>query len=92
MEISLTLSTIDAGQHKFRRVASGRRASLLVGALIAIGVLATAGEYLAASPSSEASIGATTQAVFSGEFVDGVPVYRLPPITVVARRGSLPGK
>ena len=56
--------------------------------LIAIAAPAAAcekpqGRWIAAAPIEERSV-----ATFTGEFVNGAPVYRLPPITVVTRRST----
>jgi hypothetical protein len=63
-----------------------RRVSGFLAVLVALGIAVAVGEYFVATPVSEASTGAMAPAAFSGEFADGVPVYRLQPITVVARR------
>jgi hypothetical protein len=56
--------------------------SLLVGGLI----VTAAPETTVAEVSGDASAQATIAAVFTGQYVEGVPVYRLPPIAVVADR------
>jgi hypothetical protein len=40
------------------------------------------------APAPAAATDARVEGVFTGEFVDGVPVYRLPSITVVADRDA----
>ena len=88
MAFSLTVyhaNTCWAGR---RRKGAGRSVSTFTAALIAIGLMVAAGEYFAPMPQPEASVDARPQGAFTGEFVDGVPVYRLPPITVVPALGS----
>jgi hypothetical protein len=60
-------------------------ASLLVIVLIAIGTPAVAAETVP-QPKDKASIETQSVGVFTGAFVNGMPVYRLPPVSVVAHR------
>jgi hypothetical protein len=92
MAISLTLSSNAIVKPRTPRHGGlARRVSLGV-AVVAIAIAAMAGEYLAGPPSPEASTGMRSEAAFTGEFADGLPVYRLAPITVVASRGTDPAK
>jgi hypothetical protein len=63
--------------------------SLVACALIAIALPAAAVEKTAGTPLAKTTGEATPSAVFTGEFVDGKPLYRLPPINVVAHRNAL---
>ena len=65
-----------------------RRQSLVASAVLLIAIVTPAagcekslGRWIAGAPIEERGV-----ATFTGEFVNGVPVYRLPPITVVTRR------
>ena len=60
--------------------------SLLAAVLIATAVRTSAGEAAAPQRTSPVSTQQRVIGVFSGEFVNGVPVYRLPPVVVVAGR------
>lgn len=84
MAISLTLSNQGFGRRKFSRKALGRRISGYVVGVLGIAIAVAVGEYFVATATPGAPISAAATAVFSGEYSDGVPVYRLPPITVVA--------
>jgi hypothetical protein len=59
---------------------------LVVVALIATVALGAAAEAADLQPASNASVKAPVAAVFTGEYVNGTPVYRLPPVIVVANR------
>ena len=59
--------------------------SAALGAVVLLATSASAGPVGPAS-TGETSTQAQTVAVFSGTYVDGVPVYRLPRITVFAAR------
>jgi len=69
-----------------RRIAVQLSTPLLVVALIATAALGTAAEAADLRPASKASANAQVVAVFTGEYVDGTPIYRLPPVIVVASR------
>ena len=56
----------------------------LVVALIATVALGAAGVAIGSPPTSKTQ--AQMVGVFTGEYVNGAPVYRLPPVTVVASR------
>ena len=79
-----TLFTFNRSRPAPRRI---RRLPIALAAvLIAVAVPAAAcerarGGWIAVAPTGEERI-----AVFTGEFVNGAPVYRLPAITVVTRR------
>jgi len=60
--------------------------SLLAAALVATAVQAWACDPAAPGQGGTDPAHATMVGVFNGEFVNGAPVYRLPPIAVVARR------
>jgi hypothetical protein len=59
---------------------------LVVVALIATVTLGAAAEAADLQPASNASVKAPVAGVFTGEYVNGTPVYRLPPVIVVANR------
>jgi hypothetical protein len=56
--------------------------------LAACGMLMFGGEPAAPAPGTGVQAERPMVAIFTGEFVDGMPVYRLPSITVTARRGA----
>ncbi len=60
----------------------------LAAALIAVAFAELAGDRVVQAPAPAAATDARAEGVFTGEFVDGVPVYRLPSITVVADRDA----
>ena len=60
--------------------------SLLVVALIATAALGAAAEAADLRPTSKERAQAQIVGVFTGEYVNGAPVYHLPPVTVVASR------
>jgi hypothetical protein len=59
---------------------------LVVVALIATVALGAAAEATDLQPLSKASATAQVVGVFTGQYVNGTPVYRLPPVIVVANR------
>lgn len=61
-------------------------AAVLVAALIATATPASAGESAATQPAAKPSAPVQWVAVFTGEYVNGVPVYRLPTVSVSANR------
>jgi len=71
-----------------RRTCSGTFAcvALLGAALVATATHTWAWEAAPAHPATATPAGAEIVGVFSGEFVDGAPVYRLPSMSVVASR------
>ena len=72
-----------------RRVVAGPARfslALLAAVFIAGAAPAAAAEALAHAPSSSAAIQGQTVGVFTGEFVNGIPIYRLPSISVSANR------
>ena len=73
-----------AGAHGLRAVR--RSAQLVAAALIATAMAASAGKSTAPLRPPDASAQSPMVGVFTGEFVNGVPVYRLPPIAVVGHR------
>ena len=85
MTMSLTFS--GTGTQRGMRRRGGAQASVpfLAAALIAIAMPAWAGEKAAPPALPKASIDSPA-GIFTGEFVNGAPVYRLPPIDVVAHR------
>jgi hypothetical protein len=54
--------------------------------LLAIGTPAVAVEKTVPQPKDNASIEAQNVGVFTGNFANGMPVYRLPPVSVIAHR------
>jgi uncharacterized protein YjiS (DUF1127 family) len=69
-----------------RRIAVQLSTLLLVVALIATVALGAAAEAADLRPASKASANAPVIGLFTGEYVNGAPVYRLPPVIVVATR------
>jgi hypothetical protein len=74
--------------HEPRRVGDLRRLAI---PLIGAAVLGTAIPSLAAEPGASSPTGAAPTpkamaAAFTGEFVNGIPVYRLPSISISANR------
>jgi uncharacterized protein YjiS (DUF1127 family) len=69
-----------------RRIAVQLSTPLLVVALIATVALGAAAEAADLRPASKASANAPVIGLFTGEYVNGAPVYRLPPVIVVATR------
>jgi uncharacterized protein YjiS (DUF1127 family) len=69
-----------------RRIAVQLSTPLLVVALIATVALGAAAEAADLRPASKASAKAPVFGVFTGEYVNGAPVYRLPPVIVVGTR------
>ena len=65
--------------------------SLLATVLLSAAVHAWAAEPDATAPANPERAGVPV-GVFSGEFVDGAPVYRLPRLVVVASRKAGPAK
>jgi hypothetical protein len=61
---------------------------IVVATLLVLGLAGCAAE-LGPKPSSSASEAAPYVGVFTGEFVDGKPLYRFPPIYVVGSRSSV---
>ena len=69
-----------------RWIAGQLSTPLLVLALIAIAPLGAAAEAADLRPATKVSANAQMVGLFTGEYVDGTPVYRLPPVIVVASR------
>jgi hypothetical protein len=98
MAATFTFSTMAPGLGKRpARLPFGRRAvgfAIGAGAAVIAGTIAVAAVsgaqrsrapvWSAAHPQAVISVAG----VFTGEYQDGVPVYRLPPVTVVANRDS----
>lgn len=72
--------------HQRRQIPVKLSASLLAAGLIATAAPTWAAEATYPQATSTAYAQAPMAGVFTGQFVDGVPVYRLPPVTVVAAR------
>jgi hypothetical protein len=80
MTTALTFSRIESGLGK-------RRAASVAAALVAALVAGAAVGNLASRMPAENSSGCTpTAGVFTGRYANGVPVYLLPPVSVVAIR------
>ena len=88
MTTSFTYAKIThcAGAHGLRAVRLS--ACLVTAALIATATAASAGKATAPERPPDASAQSPMAGVFTGEFVNGVPVYRLPPIMVFGYRES----
>jgi hypothetical protein len=69
-----------------RRISVQLLAPLLVVALNATASLDAAAAATDSPPTSKACAQAQTVGVFTGEYVDRVPVYHLPPVIIVASR------
>ena|SRR5438552_6715590 len=69
-----------------RRIDIQLSTPLLVVTLIATATLGTLAEAADSRPTSEARATAQPIGDFTGEYVNGTPVYRLPPVIVVASR------
>ena len=82
--ISLAAARRDA-DHR-RRISVQLSTPLLVVALTATAVLGAAGEATDSRPMSKAAAKSQPVGVFTGQYVDGVPVYRLPVVRVVTSR------
>ena len=68
---------------------AGARTSIAIATLLlAIGLAGCAAE-LRGRPDSSPGESAPYVGVFTGEYVDGKPLYRFPPISVVGSRKSL---
>ena len=65
---------------------------LVLVALIATVALGAAAEAADLQPASNASVKAPAAGLFTGEYVNGTPVYRLPPVIVVANRAVERGR
>jgi hypothetical protein len=81
--------TARAERETLSRVFHADPRSLLAAALVATAVQAWACDTTAPGQSGTRAANAPMVGVFSGEFVNGAPVYRLPPIAVVASRKAL---
>jgi len=84
MTMSLTFPNTDSGSSRVPRWS----ATLITLALIAIAVPVSACEKTAPALIANAAAQTRVAGAFTGESVNGVPVYRLPSITVVGRRGA----
>jgi hypothetical protein len=58
----------------------------VAGALLAAGILV--GNHSASHAASTAPSPTRAVGVFTGAYVDGAPVYRMPPVEITARRGA----
>lgn len=58
--------------------------------LLALTSSAIAAEAVAPASSTASQSGTKMTGVFTGQYVDGMPVYRLPPIEVIAKRKTRP--
>jgi len=81
MTMTLTFSRIESGLGK--RPAASVLAAIFASALAAA---ATAGVAAADVPAGKAPGVMPTVGVYTGRYANGVPVYRLPPVTVVGSR------
>ena len=72
-----------------RHSGTARRAAIFLAAALMANVLPlSAGELAAPAPRGGVSAANPHAGVFTGEFVNGLPVYRLPPITITASRDA----
>ncbi len=81
MAISLTFHYTDRGRQRL----AGGLASLAVALLVAVALPVSACEKGPAALIAKASAETRAVGTFTGEIVNGAPVYRLPSITVVGR-------
>jgi hypothetical protein len=63
-------------------------ARLAGGVLLVFAATTGAEETRRVAQSNDQSVQTPIDGVFTGEFLNGVPVYRLPPISVIAHRGE----
>jgi len=63
------------------------RTAIAMVALLIAGLAGCASDLT--SPPDRPSSDASTYGLFTGEFVDGLPLYRFPPIVVVGSRSSI---
>ena len=61
-------------------------ATLLTIVMIASGATAMAAEIISPQPEKKRSVEPQNVGVFTGKVVNGMPLYQLPPITVVGHR------
>ena len=78
--------TSSAERQTWSRVFDGDPRSLLAAALVATAMQAWAGDITSSGQSATNAANPPMVGVFTGDFVNGAPVYRLPPIAVVANR------
>jgi len=86
MANSLTLSASEPPSKAFRYRGVRWPWYLLGAALIAAAFAELAGDRAVQAPPPESATHVQAAGRFTGEFVDGVPVYRLQTVTVVADR------
>ena len=89
MTMSLTFPA--TGRDAPSRADAGRPPVLQCAVVLATAVLVAIAAPVSATLGASASGESRGAASFTGEFVNGAPVYRLPTITVVGRRGVLIG-
>jgi len=87
----MSLTFVAANPSRLSHAAAGRPRVLRCAAILATAILATVAASVSACDKSAALVASTagetrSASSFTGEFVNGVPVYRLPAITVVGRR------
>lgn len=80
------LSTLRLAPYMLKGSAVRLSISLLVAALATVSTPGSAGEAIGPQPSASSTAQAQWVGVFTGKQVNGVPVYRLPPVTVIANR------
>ena len=72
--------------HERRQIPVALSASLLAAGLIATATPTWAAEATNPRSTSAVYAKAQTAGIFTGQLIDGVPLYRLPPVAVVATR------
>jgi hypothetical protein len=88
MTTSLTFASPGASIGIPAALAALAAASVVAVLWTANGMRTSAGEPAAPEARGAAAVASPMVGTFTGEFVDGMPVYRLPPVTVVAERDA----
>ena len=68
------------------------RATMMVAGFLTLAAVALAAETIGSRSGNVTTASAQQRGFFTGEYVDGVPVYRLPALTVIADRDGLQAK
>ena len=68
------------------------RTTMMVAGFLTLAAVALAAETIGSRSGNVTTASAQPRGIFTGEYVDGVPVYRLPALTVIADRDGLQTK